>query len=121
MKFYLDEQEWDVAKPVYVLGYTVKSWFPFDSNKINEYEIKNVDGKLFYQYGYDLFPISCKKVYIHFIEVKQDSKSGRVKSFKTTTPSNYPWSPFDYQRNIIGMTQKRAMDRLKKMLQVEGE
>lgn len=121
MKFYLDEQEWDVTKPVYVLGYTIESWFPFDSHKISECKFENVNGKLFYRCGYDLYPISCKKVYIHFIEVEQGSKYGYVKSFKTTMPIGCTWTPFDYQRDVIGMTPKRAMDRLKKMLQLEGE
>ena len=121
MTFHLDGQEWNTDKPVYVIGYTLmRTWFPFESRKLSEYRNSLVeeDGKLVYRLSENAYPITCKKLYIHFIEMSPMLSSGTtsmVRSFKTTMPSDCPWSPFDYQKEIIGKTPKQAMERLKRM------
>lgn len=121
MTFYLDGQEWDTNKPVYVIGYTIRrTWFPFEVRKLSEYRnsLSEENGKLVYRLSGDIYPITCKKLYIHYIEISPMLSSGTtsmVWSFKTTMPSDYLWLPFDYQKEIIGKTPKQAMERLKRM------
>ena len=99
MIFHLDGQEWDTNKPVYVIGYTLmRTWFPFESRKSSEYR-----------------NITCKKLYIHFIEMSPMLSSGTtsmVRSFKTTMPPGCPWSPFDYKNEIVANSPIKAKERL---------
>lgn len=118
MTFYLDGQEWDTNKPVYVIGYTLmRTWFPFESRKSSEYRNSLVeeDGKLVYRLSENTYPITCKKLYIHFIEMSPMLSSGTtsmVRSFKTTMPPGCPWSPFDYKNEIIANSPIKAKERL---------
>lgn len=118
MTFYLDGQEWDTNKPVYVIGYTLmRTWFPFESRKSSEYRNSLVeeDGKLVYRLSENTYPITCKKLYIHFIEMSPMLSSGTtsmVRSFKTTMPPGCPWSPFDYKNEIVANSPIKAKERL---------
>lgn len=122
MTFNLDGQEWDTNKPVYVIGYTLmRTWFPFESRESNKYRnsLEEEDGKLVYWLDGNTYPITCKKLYIHFIEMSPMLSSGTtsmVRSFKTTMPPGCPWSPFDYRKEIIAQSSKKAMEMLKNIM-----
>ena len=106
MIFHLDGQEWDTNKPVYVIGYTLM-------------RLVEEDGKLVYRLSENTYPITCKKLYIHFIEMSPMLSSGTtsmVRSFKTTMPPGCPWSPFDYRKEIIAQSSKKAMEMLKNIM-----
>ena len=118
MIFHLDGQEWDTDKPVYVIGYTLKNtWYPFEARELRKYQssLREEDGRLVYRLGRDVYPITCKKLYIHFIEMSPMLSSGTtsmVRSFKTTMPPGCPWSPFDYKNEIIANSPIKAKERL---------
>lgn len=126
MTFHLDGQEWDTDKPVYVIGYQMrKTWFPFKARELREYQssLREEDGRLVYRLGRDVYPITCKKLYIHFIEMSPclpNSAHSMVRSFKTTMPPHFTWAAFDYKNEIISASPIKAKERLLKEVYTNG-
>lgn len=118
MIFHLDGQEWDTDKPVYVIGYQLKNtWFPFEARELRKYQssLREEDGKLVYRLGRDVYPVTCKKLYIHFIEMSpggSGSTCSVVRSFKTTMPPHFTWAAFDYKNEIVANSPIKAKERL---------
>lgn len=102
MKFFLDGQEWDTDKPVYILGYIIiKTWFPITQDK---------DLPSCKAYG-----IVARKEHIADIAISHESGRSWVSNFRLTSKDFY--DHLDYKRHIIATSPKKAKEKLERLLQ----
>lgn len=102
MKFWLDGQEWDTDKPVYILGYRIiKTWFPMNPEK------ELMMGK---EYGCVL-----RKEYISNIIISHEGNRSWVSNFYLTSKNSYNY--LDYSHHIVAMSVKKAKEQFEKMFQ----
>lgn len=104
MKFWLDGQEWDTDKPVYILGYRVtKTWFPMDP--INKGNL--LSGR---DYG-----CVARKEYISNIIISHEGARSWVSDFRLTSKDNYKF--LSYHHSIVSHSLQKAKNLWKKLLQ----
>ena len=102
MKFWLDGQEWDTDKPVYILGYQViKTWFPM-----------NPKGDLLNGRDYECV---ARKEYISNIIISHEGARSWVSDFRLTSKDHYEF--LSYNHSIVSTSPQKAKNLWKKLLQ----
>lgn len=104
MKFWLDEQEWDTDKPVYILGYVIlKTWFPLDPNR-NLLICK--------EYG-------CVTRKEHIADIVISHKDGRswASNFRLTSKDFY--EHLNYKQHIVATSPQKAKEQFERLFQKE--
>lgn len=105
MKFWLDGQEWDTDKPVFILGYVIiKTWFPLDPKR---------EPLMCKEYG-----CVTRKEHISNLVISHENGCSWVSNFRLTSKDFY--EHLNYKQHIVATSPQKAKEQYERLLQNHG-